>query len=51
MGKVERFDGYRCHRFYVPLVARLNQSQLRLNSRMVTLEVLRWLTEIANARV
>jgi transposase len=50
-GKVERFNRYLRHSFHGPLVSRLKQSGLRLDCAGANLAVLRWLTEVANARV
>ena len=50
-GKVERFIGYLRHSFYVPLRARLKQSGLELDAETANVEVLKWLRDVANARV
>jgi hypothetical protein len=53
-GKVERFNGYLRRSFYNPLVAKLTQiggAQLQLDVDTANTEVLRWLREVANARI
>lgn len=50
-GKVERFIGYLRYSFYYPLVAQLKQAGLTLDTETANLEVLKWLRDIANARV
>ncbi len=50
-GKVERFIGYLRHSFYVPLVAQLKQAGLSLDVETANLEVLKWLRDVANARM
>ena len=50
-GKVERFNGYLRHSFHVPLVTRLRQHGLALDHDTATMEVRRWLREVANVRV
>ena len=50
-GKVERFNSYLRHSFHVPLVTRLRQAGLRLDLQTAQVEVLRWLRDVANARV
>ena len=42
-GKVERFNGYLWHSFYVPLVAALKQAGLILDAVTANIEVRRWL--------
>jgi transposase len=49
-GKVERFNRYLRHSFYVPLAARFKQSGLQLDVGSANREVRRWLAEIANVR-
>ena len=48
--KVERFIGYLRHSFYVPLVAQLKQTGLELDIDTASVEVLKWLRDVANAR-
>ena len=50
-GKVERFNGYLRHSFYVPLVSRLKQAGLQLDVVAASIKVSRWLAEVANERV
>lgn len=50
-GKVERFNGYLRRSFHVPLVTRLRQHGLVLDLGTSNVEVMRWLREVANARV
>jgi len=50
-GKVERFNSYLRHSFHVPLVTRLRQAGLRLDLQTAQVEVLRWLRDVANARI
>jgi transposase len=50
-GKVERFNSYLRHSFHVPLVTRLRQVGVRLDLQTAQVEVLRWLRDVANARV
>jgi len=50
-GKVERFIGYLRHSFYVPLATQLKQAGLALDLETANLEVLKWLRDVANARV
>lgn len=50
-GKVERFNSYLRYSFHVPLVTRLRQAGLRLDLQTAQVEVLRWLRDVANARI
>lgn len=50
-GKVERFNGYLRRSFYVPLVAQFKQAGLVLDAASATVQVRRWLDEVANVRV
>jgi transposase len=50
-GKVERFIRYLRHSFYVPLVAQLRQANLILDAETATIEVQKWLRDVANVRV
>jgi len=50
-GKVERFNGYLRHSFYVPLAATLKQAGLILDAVTANIEVRRWLREVANQRI
>lgn len=50
-GKVERFNGYLRHSFYVPLVATLKQAGLILDAVTANAQVRRWLKDIANERI
>jgi hypothetical protein len=50
-GKVERFNGYLRHSFYVPLVATLKQAGLILDEATANKEVRRWLKNVANERI
>ena len=50
-GKVERFNRYLKGSFLVPLAARLKADGLMLDVAAANLAVLRWLHEVANARV
>ncbi len=50
-GKVERFNGYLRHSFYVPLVAALKQAGLTLDVVTANAQVRRWLREVANQRI
>jgi len=50
-GKVERFNRYLRHSFYVPLASRLKQAGLRLDVATANAEVRRWLDEVANVRI
>jgi len=49
-GKVERFNRYLRHSFYIPLATRLKQAGLRLDAATANAEVRRWLDEVANVR-
>jgi transposase len=50
-GKVERFNGYLKGSFIVPLAATLRAGGLPLDVQTANREVLRWLMDVANARV
>nr|WP_258075491.1 IS21 family transposase [Legionella pneumophila] len=50
-GKVERFIRYLRYSFYVPLVARLKQAGLVLDTDTANLEVKKWLRDVANIRL
>src|SRR5690606_14067262 len=50
-GKVERFNGYLRRSFYVPLVAQFKQAGLVVDAATATVQVRRWLDEVANVRV
>lgn len=50
-GKVERFNSYLRHQFYIPLMTRLRTAGLRVDPAIANVEVARWLREVANARV
>ncbi len=50
-GKVERFNGYLRHSFYIPLVARLKQAGLELDVATANAQVQPWLADIANPRL
>lgn len=50
-GKVERFNRYLRYSFYHPLVSRLKQAGLTLDSMTANLEVRTWLEEVANCRI
>ena len=50
-GKVERFNGYLRRSFYVPLVTKLKQAGLQLDSVTANAEVRQWLKEVANERI
>jgi transposase len=49
-GKVERFNGYLRHQFYIPLMTRLRAGGLVLDPATANVEVSRWLRETANVR-
>jgi transposase len=49
-GKVERFNGYLRHSFYVPLAAKFKASGLVVDAASANLEVGRWLRDVANVR-
>ena len=49
-GKVERFNRYLRHSFFVPLAARYKQAGLEVDSGSANREVRRWLAEVANVR-
>lgn len=49
-GKVERFNGYLRHSFYVPLAAKFKASGLIVDATSANLEVGRWLRDVANVR-
>jgi transposase len=50
-GKVERFIRYLRSSFYVPLASRLAQEGLTVDRESANVMALRWLREVANARV
>lgn len=50
-GKVERFNGYLRRSFHVPLVTRLRQAGLKLDRDTASIEVRRWLRDVANVRI
>lgn len=50
-GKVERFNRYLRYSFYHPLISRLKQAGLILDSVTANLEVRTWLDEVANCRI
>lgn len=50
-GKVERFNGYLKRSFLVPLSATLRSAGLTLDVDTANREALRWLNEVANARI
>lgn len=50
-GKVERFNRYLRHSFWVPLKARFKASGLTVDAETANLEVARWLRDVANVRV
>jgi len=50
-GKVERFNRYLKGSFLVPLAARMKVDGLRLDVAAANAAVMRWLEEVANARV
>jgi transposase len=50
-GKVERFIGYLKGSFWVPFVATMRQLGLKPDKHAANAAVLRWLQEVANARV
>lgn len=50
-GKVERFNRYLKGSFLVPLAARLKADGLRLDVATANIAVLRWLKDVANARI
>ena len=50
-GKVERFNGYLRRSFYIPLQSRLAQAGLTLDVVTANVEVARWLSDVANARI
>jgi transposase len=50
-GKVERFIGYLKGSFWVPFVASMRQAGLRPDKHAAHAAVMRWLREVANARV
>ena len=50
-GKVERFNRYLRHSFFVPLAARYRQAGLLIDVANANREVRRWLAEVANVRV
>ena len=49
-GKVERFNRYLRHQFYIPTMTRLRAVGLTLDAQTANVEVTRWLREVANAR-
>lgn len=49
-GKVERFNRYLRHSFFVPLAARYKQAGLEVDAGSANREVSRWLSEVANVR-
>jgi transposase len=49
-GKVERFNRYLRHSFFVPLAARYKQAGLEVDTGIANREVSRWLSEVANVR-
>lgn len=49
-GKVERFNRYLRHQFYLPLMTQLRAVGLVLDAQTANVEVGRWLREVANAR-
>ncbi|MCM8661732.1 IS21 family transposase [Accumulibacter sp.] len=49
-GKVERFNGYLRHSFYVPLVTKLKQAGVTQDVVTANAEVRRWLQVVANVR-
>ena len=49
-GKVERFNGYFRHSFHVPLLTKLRMDGVRLDRATASLEVRKWLKEVANRR-
>jgi len=49
--KVEQFNGYLKRRFMVPLAGTLRAGGLKLDMATANYEVLRWLEQIANARM
>lgn len=49
-GKVERFNRYLRHSFFVPLAAQCKQAGLELDVDTANREVRRWLAEVANVR-
>jgi hypothetical protein len=49
-GKVERFNGYLRHSFWVPLVARFKASGLKVDAPSANHAVKRWLRDVANVR-
>lgn len=49
-GKVERFNGYVRHSFYVPLAAQLEPGGLTLDAATANQAVRVWLDEVANVR-
>lgn len=50
-GKVERFNHYLRYSFYHPLVSRLKQAGLVLDTATANVEVRHWLGTVANRRV
>ncbi len=50
-GKVERFNHYLRHSFYIPLVTKLEASGLTLDAATANAEVGKWLRDVANCRV
>lgn len=50
-GKVERFNGYLRRSFYVPLLARLKQAGVELDTVTANAQVQIWLAEVANERI
>lgn len=50
-GKVERFNRYLRHSFFVPLESRLRQAGLLLDAGTANREVRHWLATVANVRV
>jgi transposase len=50
-GKVERFNGYLKSSFVVPLAASIEATGLKLSVELANVHVLRWLNDVANARV
>jgi transposase len=50
-GKVERFNRFLRHQFYLPLMTRLRAVGLTLDAQTANVEVTRWLREVANSRL
>lgn len=50
-GKVERFVRYLRESFYVPLSSRLAPAKLIVDATTANIEVMRWLDDVANARL